>query len=368
MNPIMSFLRQQGYLVLDGGLATELERRGYDLSDGLWSARLLADEPAAIRQVHADYLAAGADCVITASYQATIEGFRQRGLREAEAMRLLRLSVQLAIEARDEFWDSKSQIPNPESQAGQGDKETRGQGDEEGAGIGGLEDDSGGMEKKRRPLVAASVGPYGAYLADGSEYRGDYGLSENELVAFHKQRWEILAESAADVMACETIPAFVEARALARLLAATPGRYAWFSFSCRDEAHISDGTLLAECAAFLSDIEQVAAVGINCTAPRYLPGLIAAVRRVTDKPIVVYPNSGETYDRMNHCWVGVSDPADFARASREWRTAGARIIGGCCRTGPGHIRQIRAALEEGADINTETQRARRKRKGRFCNG
>jgi homocysteine S-methyltransferase len=150
------------------------------------------------------------------------------------------------------------------------------------------------------------------------------------------------------------------------LLVGTPGRHAWFSFSCRDERHISDGTPLAECAAYLDGYEQVAAVGINCTAPRYLSGLIAEVRRVTDKPIVVYPNSGERYDAVNHCWLGMSDPVDFASASREWEAAGARLIGGCCRTGPAHIGQIRAALE-GKGMNTETRRTRR-RKGRFCNG
>ena len=147
-----------------------------------------------------------------------------------------------------------------------------------------------------RPLVAASVGPYGAFLADGSEYRGDYGLSEAELMDFHRPRMAALLEAGADLLACETIPCFVEARALARLLAEFPNASAWFSFSARDEAHLWHGERLAECAAWLDDQPQVVAVGVNCTAPRYLPALIEAARAVTGKPIVVYPNSGETYD------------------------------------------------------------------------
>ena len=194
---------------------------------------------------------------------------------------------------------------------------------------------------RERPLVAASAGPYGAYLADGSEYRGDYDLDEDGLVAWHRRRWHILANTKADVLACETIPSFAEARAQVRLLQETPERMAWFSFSCRDEAHISDGTPLAECAAYLDQFEQVAAVGINCTPPRFLPGLIQAVFAATQKPIIVYPNSGETYDVARKHWHGESHPAEFGAMSREWRKLGASGVGGCCRTGPAHIRQIR---------------------------
>ncbi|MCI0395561.1 MAG: homocysteine S-methyltransferase [Chloroflexi bacterium] len=304
-NPITPFLERQGALILDGGLATELEARGYNLGDELWSARLLQDAPEAIRQVHADYLAAGADCVISASYQATIGGFVRRGLSEAEAIALLRLSVQLALEARDDFWAAPANRPG-----------------------------------RLRPLVAASVGPYGAALADGSEYTGAYDLDEAGLLAFHRRRWHILAETPADLLACETIPSYPESRALARLLAETPGRYAWFSFSCRDGQRISDGTPLVECIRPLNELPQVAAVGVNCTAPRFIPSLIARARQATDKPIVVYPNSGETYDAKNNRWLGESVPAEFGTYSREWRKEGAALIGGCCRTGPEHIRQI----------------------------
>jgi homocysteine S-methyltransferase len=304
-NPITPFLERQGTLILDGGLATELERRGHDLSDELWSARLLRDDPDATRQVHSDYYWAGADCCTSASYQATIPGFMRRGHTAAEAKYLLRLSVRLVIEARDEFWSVAANRTN-----------------------------------RLPPLVAASVGPYGAYLADGSEYTGQYDLDEAGLAEFHRERWAILAGSGADLLACETIPSLAEARALAGLLAETPDVWAWFSFSCRDGQRISDGAPIAECAAFLSAYERVAAIGINCTPPRFIPDLIRAVAAATTKPIIVYPNSGETYDPVGKRWLGESVPAEFGTYSREWRKLGAGLIGGCCRTTPAHVRQI----------------------------
>lgn len=304
-NPIKPFLQNQGALILDGGLATELERSGHDLGDALWSARLLTDAPDAIRQVHLNYYWAGADCCTSASYQATIPGFVGRGLTSEAARDLIRLSVRLVREARDEFWSMEQN-----------------------------------HVRRLRPIVAASVGPYAAYRADGSEYTGDYDLDEAGLGDFHRERWGILASAGADILACETIPSFAEARALAGLLDATPEAWAWFSFSCRDGEHISDGTPVAECAAFLSGHERIAAIGINCTSPRFIPDLIRAVSAVMDKPIIVYPNSGETYDPVTKRWLGESVPSEFGTFSREWRKLGAGLIGGCCRTTPAHIRQI----------------------------
>lgn len=303
-NPVTPFIEQQGVLILDGGLATELERRGADLSDALWSARLLVDDPVLIRQAHLDYYWAGADCGASASYQATVPGFMRRGMTAEAARDLIRLSVRLTAEARDAFWAAG---PHPQ---------------------------------RLRPLVAASVGPYGAYLADGSEYTGVYDLDEAGLLDFHRERWTLLAGAGADILACETLPSLAEARALARLLAETPDVWAWFSFSCRDGAHISDGTPLAECAAELAGRERVAAIGVNCTPPRFIPDLIRAVTAVTDRPVIVYPNSGETYDPVGKHWLGQSAPAEFGTFSREWRKLGAGLIGGCCRTTPNHIRQI----------------------------
>jgi homocysteine S-methyltransferase len=307
-DPIAPFLERQGVLILDGGLATELEARGCDLDDRLWSAKALIEAPDLIRQVHLDYLEAGADCVISASYQATVDGFVNRGHREEEAVELLRRSVRLAAEARDAFASTPA------------------------------------GRKRLRPLVAASIGPYGAAQADGSEYTGDYDLDEEGLVVFHRRRWEVLSGSGADLFACETIPSGAEARALARLLRDTPQVLCWFSFSCRDGVHIADGTELGAVIAELSALPQVLAVGVNCTAPRFVPGLIAEMRRVTAKPLVVYPNSGETYEAGRKSWLPSGDAIDFAQASEEWRDLGATLIGGCCRTGPRHILEIRERL------------------------
>ncbi|UBU16795.1 homocysteine S-methyltransferase [Nonomuraea gerenzanensis] len=284
-------------LVLDGGLATRLEQLGADLSDALWSARLLLEEPALIRRAHADYFAAGADVATTASYQATLPGFERRGLDVVAAERLIRLSVELASQARDE--------------AGRG-------------------------------LVAASVGPYGAYLANGAEYTGDYDLDEDGLYAWHLPRWEILAAAGADLLACETIPSVAEARALAALLARTPEVKVWVSFSCRDGERLSDGTPIREAAALFTGNPQVVAVGANCTAPRHIPGLISCL--AGGLPVIVYPNSGESWDAAARRWQGLADPVEYGMAAAQWQRAGASLIGGCCRTTPEHIRQIRAWL------------------------
>lgn len=306
MPPLQPFITHSGAFILDGGFATQLEAHGCDLSDDLWSARLLLESPEIIRQVHLDYFLAGADCATTASYQATLSGFCKRGLTTEQAIDLLRLSVQLAIEARDLFWaDEKNRVG------------------------------------RIRPLIAASIGPYGAYLANGAEYTGDYDLDENGLLEWHRQRWHILANAGADLLACETVPSFTEAKALARLLPETPNALAWVSFSCRDGLHISDGTPIARCATLLADHPQVVAVGINCTPPRFIYSLIQQMNQVTEKPIIVYPNSGETYDPIHHCWLRLAEASEFGTMSKEWRRAGAALIGGCCRTTPAHIRQIR---------------------------
>lgn len=305
MNPIAAILAAHPAIVLDGAMATELEARGCDLRDPLWSARVLIEAPALIRQVHADYFAAGADVAITASYQASFAGFAARGLGAAEAAELMRLAVRLAIEARDAFW------ADPANRHG-----------------------------RPRPLVAASVGPYGAVLHDGSEYRGDYGLSEDQLMAFHRPRLEVLAAAGADLLACETIPSLVEARALARLLSEMPGVAAWVSFSCRDGGHTSHGEPIGACGAMLEAYGQIAAVGVNCTAPEHIASLVAALRGATSRPIVVYPNSGESWRAETGSWEGAGACAEFAGAAREWYAAGARLIGGCCRTGPEAIAAV----------------------------
>jgi homocysteine S-methyltransferase len=305
MNPIASILDRYPVLVIDGALATELERRGYNLKDELWSAKVLLEKPEAIKQLHYDYFKAGADCAITASYQATMEGFMKRGLSREQAWALLQKSVRLAIEAREEFWAEES------NRAG-----------------------------RAKPFVAASVGPYGAYLADGSEYRGNYGLTEEQLMDFHRLRMKALIEAGAELLACETIPSPIEARALVKLLGEFPGVYAWISFSCRDEAHVCEGERLEVCIRQIEASPQVAAVGINCTSPKFIPSLIREAKKATDKPILVYPNSGESYDAAKHDWDGRPLYASFGEEAKVWYEAGARMIGGCCRTSPQDIQVI----------------------------
>lgn len=302
MNPIASILDHYPALVIDGALATELEHRGYDLKDDLWSAKILLEQPEAIKQLHYDYYKSGADCAITASYQATIEGFTKRGLNEQEAVNLIQKSVKLAIEARNEFWADESNR------------------------IG-----------RSKPFIAASVGPYGAFLADGSEYRGNYGLTEQELMDFHRPRMKALIESGADMLACETIPALTEAQALAKLLKEFPNTAAWFSFSARDEKYVSEGQAFADCVKDLEDNAQIAAIGINCTSPKYIPSLIREAKKETNKPVLVYPNSGENYDAIRQDWDGLPVYASFGEEAKEWYNAGARLIGGCCRTTPEDI-------------------------------
>ena len=305
MNPIASILDRYPALVIDGALATELERRGCDLKDELWSAQVLFEQPEIIKQVHLDYFKAGADCAITASYQATIQGFAKRGLNEKEAIALIQKSVKLAIEARDEFWSNKSNhVGRP------------------------------------KPFVAASIGPYGAFLADGSEYRGNYGLTEKELMEFHRPRMAALVEAGADILACETIPCLIEAQAIAKLLKEFPKITAWVSFTARDEKHISEGQLLVDCVKQLEDNPQIIAIGINCTSPKYISSLIHEAKKKTNKPILVYPNSGEIYDATKNDWNGDPVLDSFGEQAREWYTAGARLIGGCCRTTPKDIRVI----------------------------
>lgn len=281
---------QKQVVVIDGGLATQLETQGCDIRNPLWSASVIESNPQAIVDAHRAYLDAGAEIIITASYQTT-------------AADLVTRSVELAIQARDEY-----------------------------------SRDNPGQE--RLPLIAGSAGPYGAVIGDGSEYTGDYDVGVEELRDFHRSRLEILDDSGADLIACETIPSFDEAGVLCELLENVE-HSAWISFSCRDEYRISDGTPIAEAAALFREHPRVLAVGINCTRPQYVVPLIEHLSEaIPEKAIVVYPNSGEDYDASSKIWSGTVTALDWAKAARQWADAGATIIGGCCRTGPEHIRAI----------------------------
>ncbi len=309
MNRYATALASGKPLLLDGGLATQLEAQGHDIGTTLWSAALLRDDPAAIVAAHRAFLEAGAQCVTSASYQASREGFMATGLSASEADALILSSVDLARRARDEFLAAHPQADFV-------------------------------------PLVAASVGPYGAALHDGSEYTGDYRVPTATLREFHAQRLELLDSSQADVLACETIPDHEEARVLGELLeqARTP---AWVSFSCRDARSISDGTPLRAVAAGFADHPAVSTLGINCTPPHLLVPLIGELRAAAPgKTIVVYPNSGELYDVGDNRWYGRAGGLDYGKAAREWLAAGARIIGGCCRMTPADIAAMGKALAQ----------------------
>jgi homocysteine S-methyltransferase len=307
---IRMYLKKQKYLIIDGALGTELERRGGNLDDPLWSARLLCDNPEMIAAVHTDYLYAGADCLITASYQATFQGLARHGFTHEQARKLIRSAVTLAKTIVDGFWADPANRVN-----------------------------------RLKPLVAASVGPYGAFLANRSEYTGNYGISEHELVNFHRERLKTLVSAGPDILACETLPCFAEARALVRLMEDLDMIPAWVSFSARDGQHINSGETIRDCAQWLNDKPCVAAMGINCTDPVHVASLVKEIRSVTDKPVVVYPNKGEVYNNLTKSWAPRPGVPSFGEMAAQWVKHGARLIGGCCHTTPDDIRRLALALK-----------------------
>ena len=279
-------------VILDGGLGSLLEQGGHDLSSELWSARLLLERPEVIRRAHRDYFDAGAEVGISASYQVTYEGLASVGLDRATTDALLRRSVALVAQGRQD------------------------------AGVEGW--------------IAASIGPYGAMLADGSEYRGDYGLSVAQLRDWHAARLDVLSGAGADVLAIETIPCLAEVEAVLTSVAGT-GVPAWLAVTAA-MGTLRSGESLAEAFAIAHDVDEVIAVGINCSDPLDVASTIEAARSVTDKAIVVYPNSGEQWDAKNRRWMG---HAGFPESLvSEWLSAGATLVGGCCRVGPAEIRSI----------------------------
>lgn len=295
--------------VLDGGLATELERRGCDITGPLWSAHGLDRSPAALTAVHLDYLRAGADCIATASYQISGMGYRDLGLNAPDAAtaaeRALLQSVTIAEEARAQY----------------------------------------AHESPRRVWIAASLGPYGAALHNGAEYHGRYDIDDDALAAFHAERLKVMAETSADLIAFETVPSLPEAKAMVRALAQIPQIAAWISFTCRDAVHVAHGELLQACAEMLSEVPQIVAIGINCTAPHLILPLLAAAQRGAhgQTPVIVYPNSGEVWDAATRSWHGENNTLGFGTMARSWFAAGAQAVGGCCRTGPDHIAAVAEA-------------------------
>ena len=293
-----------GIHVLDGGFATELEYQGANIVGPLWSAHVLEDAPEKILAVHRAYIEAGADCILTAGYQVSRIGYAECGLAPAEADKALLRSVELARQAAAEY-------------------------------------------PARRIMIASSLGPYGAMLHNGAEYHGNYDCSFADLAAFHRERIEVLGNAkgrqAPDLLAFETLPSMSEAQAIAKAIEPWPDLSVWFTFTCRDEARVAHGELLRECAAYVAKLPQTVAIGVNCTQPGLIAALIGELKVASGKPIIVYPNSGETWDANTRCWTGASSPDAYGLLSTKWFAAGARIVGGCCRTRPAHIRQVAAA-------------------------
>lgn len=294
-------------MVLDGGLSNVLEGMGCNLEHPLWTALLIQSNPELILKAHMAYLEAGATCITSSGYQASIEGYMQLGQRKENAEQFILKSVEICLKARQLFLEK--------------------------------------TKNNNAVYIAASMGPYGAFLADGSEYTGNYNISDQDLSLFHKSRIDLLQQSGADFFAFETIPSLQELRILLKLLGAS-SKPSWISFSCKNETFLNDGHKISEAAALIANHPAVFAIGVNCTAPKYITDIIGTLKKYApDKKIIVYPNSGEVYHVKSKSWFGVSDPEAFEKMALEWNEKGADIIGGCCRIGPEHISRISNILQ-----------------------
>ncbi|MGT2925699.1 homocysteine S-methyltransferase [Streptococcus cuniculipharyngis] len=310
MGRLQELLEREKVAVLHGALGTELETRGYDVSGKLWSAKYLVDDPQAIKTIHEDYLRVGADIVTTASYQATLPGLLAAGFDAGEAEGLIKSTVKLAKEARDQIWEELSE-----------------------------------QEKRQRlyPLIAGDVGPYAAYLADGSEYTGNYqGISLAALKDFHRPRIAWLLEEGVDFLAIETIPNALEIQALVELLASDFAHVECFlSLTTQDGYHLSDGSDSEQSLSLLAQSPQILALGINCSQPDKVGSFLNKISQQTDKPLVTYPNSGEIYDGASQSWYSNPDSQhSLADYSQVWIKQGAKIIGGCCRTSIDDLKEL----------------------------
>uniref|UniRef100_A0A2P2MX87 Uncharacterized protein MANES_14G102300 n=1 Tax=Rhizophora mucronata TaxID=61149 RepID=A0A2P2MX87_RHIMU len=307
-----------GCAVIDGGFATQLERHGASINDPLWSALCLIEQPLLIKRVHLEYLEAGADILITSSYQASLPGFISKGLSVEQGELLLNKSVKLAVEARDEFWNGLKSCPE---------------------------------HVYNQALVAASIGSYGAYLADGSEYSGYYGpnVSLEKLKDSHRRRLQVLVEAGPDLLAFETIPNKLEAQACVELLEEENIKIpSWICFSSVDGENASSGESFLECLETVNRSNKVIAVGINCAPPHFIESLVCKFKKLTSKLIVVYPNSGEVWDGRAKRWLPSTcfDDDKFEFFATRWRDLGASLIGGCCRTTPSTVQAISRVLKD----------------------
>lgn len=325
---LRALLQRKQSLIIDGALATELEARGHDLNNALWSARLLQNDPGSIQQVHLDYYLAGADIAITASYQASTRGLSEHlGLNEREAAELVKRSVKIAQDARSDVYNQLNAAATPKA-----------------------------ADTKRKLLVAGSVGPYGAYLSDGSEYRGDYQRTMDEFKDFHRPRIGALVDADVDFLAIETIPSMPEIEALCSLLQNEfPGAVAWISCTLGDAEHLSDGTSMSDVFRLVSKYEQIVGFGVNCVPVQLVAPWLLHMQTIADEcnstdsmPVLLcYPNSGEVYDAESKAWSGPKPVGHvMGNQATKWIAGGARLVGGCCRTGPKDIAGIAAKLRQ----------------------
>ena len=313
MGKFKVLLEKQEMIILDGALGTEMESRGYDVSGKLWSAKYLLDNPQIIQDLHEAYVRAGSDIITTSSYQASIPAFVEEGLSLDKAHEIFKETVLLAQAAVKNVWGRLS-----------------------------LDE----QNQRFYPLIAGSVGPYAAYLADGSEYTGSYHLSEEEFKDFHRPRIQALLDAGCDLLALETIPNGAETEALVHLLAEEfPQAEAYLSFTAQTASAISDGTLIEEVGRLAQSSPQILAVGFNCTAPHLLVPLLEKLKQVCDKPLLAYPNSGEVYNVATNTWQdNPEQQLCLTDYSQLWKKQGVQLFGGCCRTRPEDIQQLASGL------------------------
>ena len=312
MGAFKDLLEKQDIIILDGALGTELERQGYDVSGRLWSAKYLLENPQIIQDLQEDYVRAGSNIITTSSYQASIPAFVEAGLSLDKADDLLKETVFLAQAAVKNVWQGLS------------------------------------LDEQQRsyPLIAGSVGPYAAFLADGSEYTGAYHLSEKEFKDFHRPRIQALLDAGCDLLALETIPNGAETKALVHLLSEEfPQVEVYLSFTAQTVSAISDGTLIEEVGRLAQSSPQVLAVGFNCTAPHLIAPLLEKLKQVCDKPLLAYPNSGEIYNGVTNTWQdNPEQQLCLPDYSHLWKKQGVQLFGGCCRTRPEDIRRLAGEL------------------------
>lgn len=294
-------------IVLDGAMSDELEKQGVKTNNKLWTAIALVDQLSKVYHAHEDYFNAGAELVITDTYQANVQAFEEAGYSKKDAEKFVKDAVKIAKKTRDDF------------------------------------------EKKtgKHNYVAGTIGSYGAYLANGNEYRGDYELSENEYLDFHLPRLNLVLEEEPDLLALETQPKLDEPVAVLKWLKGhDPQMLVYVSFTLKDTKHISDGTTIAEAVTKINKYDQVFAIGINCVSPSLVQDALIELGRYTEKPLVVYPNLGASYDPKIKQWRKFNQKFDFNVLTKKWYEIGARLIGGCCTTGPREIKQIRKVIDE----------------------